>query len=71
MNKVSARIGERLRWHIEGTLNQTKEGVVVALLKWPLTGSVRAYVVEPNDPTIIASIVPASSVVERTTQGAQ
>ena len=70
MGKVRhKRIGEKLHWHVEGTLNQTKEGVVVASLKWPLTGDVRAYVVEPDDPAIIASIVPASSVVERTAQG--
>ena len=69
MNKV--KIGTRVCWHIEGTLNQTKEGIVVALLKWPLTGSIRAYVVEPDDPAIIAGIVSASSIVERTAQGAQ
>ena len=66
-----AKIGARIHWLVEGTLNQTKEGVVVALLKWPLSGGVRAYVVEPDNPAIIASIVPVSSVVERTAQGAQ
>lgn len=71
MNKVNVKVGERLRWHIEGTLNQTKGGVVVALLKWPFTGSLRAYVVEPDDPAIIASIVPVSSVVGSTARGAQ
>lgn len=62
------KIGSHVHWHIEGTLDQVEEGVVVALLKWPLSGGIRAYVVEPDDPAIIAGIVPASSVVERTQQ---
>ena len=72
MNKVSeVKIGARVCWHIEGTLDQTKEGVVTALLRWP-SGGIRAYVVEPDDPAIIASIVPANSVVERmASQGAR
>ena len=69
MNK--AEIGAHICWHVEGTLNQVEEGIVVALFEWPLTGGIQAYVVEPGNPAVIASIVPANSVIKRITQGAQ
>lgn len=57
-------IGSVLRWHIEGTLNETAEGVVLSILKWPITGSVRAYVVSRDHPTIKVSIIQTIWVVE-------
>ena len=63
MMKTKA-IGERLCWHIEGTLNETVWGTIIALLGFHHTEGVRAYVVKPDDLLLLASIIPTYEVVE-------
>lgn len=53
-----------LCWHVEGTLDTIERGVVLDTLEWPLVGGVRAYVVKPDNPKVIAGIVPVDRVVK-------
>ena len=58
------KIGDRIRWRIEGTLDEVGEGEVVVLFTGPITDKVMRYGVRPDNPHIVFSIVPIEKVIE-------
>ena len=55
-------IGETVMWHVEGSLEEVAEGIVIGRLEWPTIGGVRAYIVSRDHPTIKVSIIPIDRV---------